>query len=187
MGRRGRGACGDRTQGEGFHASRSQKKTLKWWCVFGLVQVRDRVWQSATQSYVRPLPKSVGVSARGYSRRLQRVLTDFGCEHSFAKAAESVQEHYGFERGASAVRSVTLEHAHRAQQQLEQGYAQSFLILPRVGAEHVIAEADGTLIRTVEPGKRKGKRPREWKEMRLVAAQAKDSARTIYGATFGKV
>ena len=151
------------------------------------MQVRDRVWQSDTKSYIRPLPKRTGVSSRGHSRRLERVLTDFGCEHSFAKAAQSVQEHYGFEIGASAVRTVTLEHAQRAQEQLEEGYAHSFRILPKVGAEHVIAEADGTLIRTVEPGKRKGKRPREWKEMRLVAAQAKDSARTIYGATFGKV
>jgi hypothetical protein len=56
-----------------------------------------------------------------------------------------------------------------------------------VGAEHVIAEADGTMICTVESGERKGKRPRAWKEMRLVAAQARDSARTVYGATFGSV
>lgn len=160
------------------------KKTLKWQCVFGLVQVRDGIWRSATKSYVRRLPKRLGVSPRGHSRRLERVLTDFGCEHSFAKAAESVQEHYGFEIGASAVRAVTLEHAQRAQKQLEQGYAQSFRILPKVGVEHVIAEAEGTLIRTVEPGKRKGKRLRDWKEMRLVAAQAKDSITTLYGATF---
>jgi hypothetical protein len=115
------------------------------------------------------------------------VLTDFGCEHSFAKAAESVQEHYGFEIGASAVRTVTLEHAQRAREQLEKEYAQSFRVLPNVGAEQLIAQADGTMICTVEPGKRKGKRPRDWKEMRLVAAQAKDSATTTYGATFGNV
>jgi len=115
------------------------------------------------------------------------VLTDFGCEHSFAKAAESVQEHYGFEIGASAVRSVTLEHAQRAREQLEKEYAQSFRVLPNVGAEQVIAQTDGTMICTVEPGKRKGKRPRDWKEMRLVGAQAKDSATTTYGATFGNV
>jgi hypothetical protein len=115
------------------------------------------------------------------------VLTDFGCEHSFAKAAESVQEHYGFEIGVSAVRSVTLKHAQRAQEQLEKGYAQSFRILPKVGASHVIAEADGTMICTVEAGKRKGKRPRDWKELKLVAAQAKDSLTTFYGATFARV
>src|SRR5436190_1320938 len=29
--------------------------------------------------------------------RLERVLTDFGCEHSFLHAAARVREHYGFE------------------------------------------------------------------------------------------
>ena len=149
--------------------------------------VRERIWRSQTQSYVRPLPQRLGVTPRGRSRRLQRVLTDFGCEHSFARAAESVLEHYGFEMGASAVRTATLAHAQRARAKLQAEYEQPFRVLPAVGAEHVIAEADGTMICTVAPGPRKGKRPRDWKEMRLVAAQAKDSATTVYGATFGSV
>lgn len=151
------------------------------------MEVRDRVWRSATQNYLRPLPQRLGVSPRGRSRRLDRVLTDFGCEHSFARAAESVQEHYGIKLGASAVRVATLKHAQRAQVKMEEQYQQSFRVLPAVGAEHVIAEADGTMIRTVQAGPRKGKRPRDWQEMRLVAAQAKDSAMTVYGATFGSV
>jgi hypothetical protein len=164
-----------------------KKKTLKWWCVFGLIQVRERIWCSPTQSYLRPLPKRLEVTPRGRSRRLDRVLSDFGCEHSFARAAESVREHYGIEVGSSAVRAATLKHAQRARTQMQEEYEQPFRVLPAVGAEHVIAEADGTLIRTVEPGPRKGKRPREWKEMRLVAAQAKDKATAVYGATFGSV
>jgi hypothetical protein len=56
-----------------------------------------------------------------------------------------------------------------------------------VGKEHVITQADGTMICTVQPGARKEKRPREWKEMRPMVAQAKDSATTVYGATFGSV
>jgi hypothetical protein len=151
------------------------------------VEVRDRVWRSATQSYLRPLPQRLGVTARGRSRRLDRVLTDFGCEHSFARAAESLEEHYGIKLGPSAVRAATFKHARRAQSQLEKEYEQSYRALPAEGAEHVIAEADGTLIRTVQPGPRKGKRPRDWQEMRLVAAQAQDSATTYYGATFGSV
>jgi len=160
---------------------------LKWWCVFGLVEVRDRIWRSQTQSYIRPLPRRLGVTPRGRSRRLQRVLTDFGCEHSFVRAAESVLEHYGFALGSSAVRLTTLEHAQRARAKLQQEYAQPFRVLPAVGEAHVIAEADGTMICTVPSGSRKSKRPREWKEMRLVATQAKDSATTVYGATFGSV
>jgi hypothetical protein len=155
--------------------------------VFGAVAVVDRVWRSQRQSYIRPLPGRLGVRSQGRSRRLERVLTDFGCEHSFARAAGSVREHYGFEIGVSAVRDATLAHAQRAQAQLEKHYAESFRVLPTVGSEHVIAETDGTMICTVEAGPRKGKRPRQWREMRLVAAQAKDSATAVYGATFGSV
>jgi hypothetical protein len=151
------------------------------------VTVCDRIWRSQTRSYVRPLPQRLGVTPRGRSRRLERVLTDFGCEHSFARAAGSVLEHYGFEIGVSAVRMATLEHAQRARAQLAAEYEQPFRVLPAVGDAHVIAEADGTMICTVQSGPRKGKRPREWKEMRLVAAQAKDSATTVYGVTFGNV
>lgn len=152
-----------------------------------MVAVVDRIWCSSSQSYIRPLAPRLGVTPRGRSRRLERVLTDFGCEHSFARAADSVLEHYGFQIGVSAVRDATLAHAQRAHVQLEEEYAQPFRILPAVAEPHVIGETDGTLIRTVEPGPRKGKRPRQWQEMRLVASQAKDSATTVYGATFGSV
>ena len=155
--------------------------------MFGRVGVADQVWRSATQKYLRPLAQRLGVSPRGKSRRLQRVLSDFGCEHSFARAAQSVREHYGFELGASAVRQATLAHAQRAQARLEQAYARPFRRLPAAGPAHVIAQSDGTMICTVATGPRQGKRAREWKEMRLVAAQAKDSVTTVYAATFGSV
>jgi len=151
------------------------------------VRVQDRVWRRFGQSYLRPLPARLGVSSGGRSRRLDRVLTAFGCEQSFAQAAGSVLEHYGFAIGASAARLATLKHAQRARQQLETEYAKTFRELPVLGSEHVIAQADGTMICTVAPGKRQGQRPRQWKEMRLVAAQAKDSITTVYGVTFGSV
>jgi len=146
--------------------------------------VKERLWYSPTKSFLRPLPERLGVKARGCSRRLERVLTDFGCEHAFTKAVDNVQEHYGFKIGPSAARTATLKHSQRAREQLRDQYQQPFRSLPAQGAEHVIAEADGTMICTVKPGKRNGKRPREWNEMRLVAAQAKDTATTVYGATF---
>lgn len=147
----------------------------------------ERIWCSPAKSYIRPLPGRLGVTCRGKSRRLQRVMTDFGSEHSFSRAAASVLEHYGFEMGATALRTVTLSHAERAQKKLEKEYQEPFRVLPAVGARHIIAQADGTMIRTVEPGSRKTKRPRQWEEMRLVATQAKDSVTTVYGATFGSV
>ena len=123
----------------------------------------EQVWSSATKSYLRPLAARLGVTPRGKSRRLQRVLTDFGCEHSFARAGKSLREHYGFELGPSAVRKATLAHGQRAKESLEKEYAKPFRLLPAEGPAHVIAEADGTMICTVAPGSRKGKRPRAWK------------------------
>jgi hypothetical protein len=118
---------------------------------------------------------------------LERVLTDFGIEHSFAHAAARVQEHYGFEINVSAVREATLEQADRAEQILQQEYEQPYRALPAVGAAQVVAQADGSMICTVAPGSRKGKRPREWKEIRLTAAQALGQTETFYAATFGEV
>ena len=121
---------------------------------------------------------------RSKSRRLQRVLTDFGVEHSYAASCKRVKEHYGFCLNASAVRTETLRHAQRAAKHLEEQYAEPFRVLPAQGVAHVIGEADGTMICTVLPGKRKAKRPRQWREMRLVAAQAHGRVEAVYGATF---
>lgn len=135
-----------------------RKKTLKWWCVFGQVVINERIWRTETRKYVRLLPEGIGVKPWGRSLRLQRVLTDFGCEHSFGHAAARVFEHYGFEISASAVRETTLAHVQRAAQQLEEEYREPFRVLPAAGAGHVIVEADGTMICTVAPGKRQGKK-----------------------------
>lgn len=149
--------------------------------------MRERIWRNSSRSHVRPLPPRLGVTSRGRSRRLERVLTDFGCEQAFGRAAQSVREHYGFAMGASAVRASTLKHSQRARQQLQGQYEQPFRALPARGADHVLAQADGTMICTVAPGPKKGQRPRDWQEMRLVAAQAKGSTTIVYGATFGSV
>lgn len=151
------------------------------------MSVSERVWQTAQKSYVRLLPEAIGVRARGRSKRLERVLTDFGCEHSFQHAAARVREHYGFEINASAVREATLEHAQKAEQILQKEYEEPYRVLPAVGSRHIVAQADGSMICTVSPGPRKGKRPRDWKEIRLTAAQALGQTETFYAATFGPV
>lgn len=147
----------------------------------------ERVWQTKAKSYQRLLPEAIGVSPRGRSRRLDRVLTDFGCEHSFEHAAARVLEHYGFEISASAVREATLEHAQRAEQILQNEYEQPYRALPAVGAGWVVAQADGSMICTVAPGPRTGKRPRDWREIRLTAAQGLGQRERFYAATFGEV
>src|SRR5204862_1762831 len=102
------------TQETRSDCAKSQKNTLKGLCVFGQVAIEERIWCSPAKSYIRPATERLGIVPQGKSLRLQRVLTDFGCEHSFLRATESVREHYGFEVGASAVRKATLAHAQRA-------------------------------------------------------------------------
>ena len=55
--------------------------------MFGVVSVSEAVWSTDQRAYVRLLGAAIGVSPRGRSARLERALTDFGCEHSFAHAA----------------------------------------------------------------------------------------------------
>jgi hypothetical protein len=151
------------------------------------VSVTERVWRTEQKNYLRLLPQAIGVSPRGRSQRLERVLTDFGSEHSFQHAAARVLEHYGFEINASAVRTATLHHAGRAEQLLRKEYQGPFRVLPAVGQPYVIAEVDGSMLCTVAPGPRTGKKPREWKEIRLAAARGLSKTDTFYAATFGEV
>lgn len=149
--------------------------------------MEERIWRDSTKSYQRFFARSIGVSNRCKSQALKRVLSDFGAEHSFAAASRSVQEHYGFELHPSAVRQATLEASQRAQEALEKKYDAPYRVLPAQGKEWIIAEADGTLVRTVESVKRGSKRPQHWKEMRLTAAVAQGSCQKVYGATFEAV
>jgi hypothetical protein len=155
--------------------------------VFGAVSVTERVWHTEEKKYLRLLPATIAVSSRGRSKRLERVLTDFGSEHSFRHAAARVLEHYGFEINASAVRDATLHHAQRAAQILSKEYEQPFRVLPATGAQQVIAEADGSMVCTVAGGSRNSKKPREWKEIRLTVAQSLGSTEKFYAATFDEV
>jgi len=128
---------------------------------------------------LRPFCSSAGVRNRGYSQRLQRVLVDFGAEHSFAKAAERVREHYSIEVPAEAIRQYTLQHG-RSMSQLP---ADAVAV-----AKTLVVEMDGTMIPVVQPGSgpdaRKGKQLL-WREARLCLARPSDQAQALYGSTLG--
>ncbi len=98
----------------------------------------------------RPFSESAQVTCRGHSLLLQRRLTDFGSEKSFARAAEQVKEHYGFEISPSTVRRVTEAHGQRLHGHPEflQGDAATE---PKA---QLIAEADGTMIPMVRSGEK---------------------------------
>lgn len=150
--------------------------------------MEETILHTATRHWLRPFAKRAGVKCRSKSARLQRAMCDFGSEHSFASGNRRLREHYGFTLQASAFRQTTLDHAHRAAQMLQAEYAQSYRSLPAQGPAVLIAEADGSMLCTVPAGlARKGARPRQWQEIRLLAAQPQESLQTTYAATFGSV
>ena len=132
---------------------------------------------------LRPFCERAGVRPRGRSRRLQRALVDFGAEESFARAAARVQEHYGLDVAAEAVRQQTLTH----------GAQISALTVtpPKRAATTLVTQLDGSLIpivvpATTEKDRRRGKQLL-WREARLCLARSHDSATPCYGATLGSV
>lgn len=151
------------------------------------MEVQDTVWRSSSdRSVLRPLPSRLGVSPRGKSLRLQRALADFGIDESFVVARTKLKEHYGLDVGAEAVRVATLEHARAAQSWSKQCDPKDFRALPAQGSETLVCEADGSFLRLVRSGlSRKGARPRDWKEVRVLAAQNPKKARAVFAATFG--
>ncbi|HWH71452.1 MAG TPA: ISKra4 family transposase [Candidatus Sulfotelmatobacter sp.] len=128
----------------------------------------------------RPFCQNREVVPRGYSRRLQRVLTDFGADDSFSAAAAKVQEHYRIEVPVSAVRRHTLQHGRKIAAVADQPAASP--------AKQLITEMDGSMIPIMEPGtgsdKRKGKKL-FWREVRLCCARAADREQAWYGVTLG--
>lgn len=156
---------------------------------FGQVEVWERIWRKGTKS-IRPVLSRFEVEARGCSRRLQRVLTDFGADEAFAPAAAKVNEHYGVEVNAERVRRVSLHHAG---QMAEQAKVEARTTLAARGPDWIVTEADGTMLPIVKtcaapPGAdRRKHRVVFWQEARVVAARALGEATTHYDATLGEV
>jgi hypothetical protein len=119
------------------------------------------------------------VRNRGYSRRLQRVVVDFGSEHSFIKAAERVREHYGIDVSIEAIRQHTLRCGRTISQLADESNAP---------AKTLIVQMDGTMIPVMQPGngadRRKGKQLL-WREARLCLGRPNNSAQALYGSTLG--
>lgn len=137
---------------------------------------------------IRPFSESAEVKCRSYSLPLERVMTDFGSEESFAHAVERVKEHYGIEVPVSAVDSITKKHAERMFNTQEIHNE----IPDNNGIDIIIVETDGTMVPIVDidnsqsGDKRKTRRVR-WKEARLCIVRVWDSVEPIFRATMGSV
>ena len=145
------------------------------------MEIREQLLRlSRRGAQLRPFCLAAGVTHRGYSRPLQRVLADFGAENSFQAATLRVQEHYGVLIPISALRQQTLRH----------GRAITALADPQQAkaAVQLITEMDGSMIPVMEPGGGPDRRTGKnlfWREVKLCCARPAGSVQTCYGATLG--
>jgi hypothetical protein len=128
---------------------------------------------------LRPFAARHGLRHRGASLRLTRALVDFGAEQSFARAAQSVREHYGVEVSLWRTRSATLQHARACA-----GIAQS---APAQVAARLITQMDGSMIPVVKTKTgsvdRRTTRQVYWREARLCLARGEGKTGAVYGVT----
>ena len=155
---------------------------LRWQTTLGWLEVEEDQWRLGRRGkLLRPFMARTGLAARGTSRRLQRVLTDFGAEESFSRAAERVREHHGVGVAVSRLRRQTLRHG------AQMGAME--MARPRQTSAVIVTEMDGSLIPVVTPAgtgadRRKGKHL-HWREVRLCLARDQGSVTPCYGATLG--
>jgi len=134
----------------------------------------------------RPFSQSAGVACRGCSLPLQRVVTDFGADHSFGRVPEKLKEHYGISLSAGTVRAVTQTHAQHIYDRRRQERIEEY---PTVtGRDYVIAETDGSMVPIVVTDKNAEDRRKSkkyiWKEARLSIAHVPGETTLRFGVEF---
>lgn len=132
---------------------------------------------------LRPFVRSAKVHHRGVSRPLQRAVTDFAADVSFAQAMDKVVEHYGILLCESTIRRIAEGHAQRLFETTPRQVAWP----EQSGCDVVIAEMDGGMVPLVEPDsaqpdQRRGKRL-YWKEAKIGLAHSQGSRTLAYGGT----
>ena len=130
------------------------RPVVRFKTLFGEVEIESpylRHPQSGESA--RPMKDTLGVEGEQYSESVQRALVDFGSEKSFARAALSFHEHYGWQVGRTTLRNRTLEAAQEAEtyidlrlQEATRPYGQGVTASP--GVDTMVMELDGCEIRT---------------------------------------
>lgn len=166
--------------------------------VFGPVSVASPYLWSAGLS-ARPAQEDLGLRHGQRSLAVERALTDFGAEESFAQAAVRFEEHYGWSIGRTNILRLVENHAQRAESFVaarlqEQASAFEQPEGVRKSVEEMLAELDGCEIRTgtllavdtdeKTPVRKQPKRHRveEWRDVRVGLVRRPDEVERTYVA-----
>ena len=130
---------------------------------------------------INPFEEKTGIVNYCYSKRCQKLITDFGIEESFQSASIRMKEHHGVEINLSAVRKITEFHAERA--------AKLEAALPKVKqrSRQMIAEMDGEMVPLVEYESSEDRRKTKkilWSELRVGVAQNINTVTWEYACSF---
>ena len=172
--------------------------TISYNVVFGSIEL-DSPYLWRKDSWSKPLVDTMGITHRGRSMAVERALSDFGIEDSFACAAKRFKEHYHYELSPSTVDRTTRKTAQQAQLYVESKLAEAgdnYRDKPKgasASVEQMLIELDGCEIRTAElhpvedcdektpvhqnPKKKKTIR---WREVRMGLARPLDSVSKCY-------
>jgi len=137
---------------EGFTVERRPRIRVD--VLFGAIEIESPyLWRHGEGR--RPVKERLKVSHATRTPAVQRALTDFGAEESFAQAASRFAEHYGFHIGASNLGRAVAGVAREAEQYVaeklaaaEAAYEQPLAV--RRGVAELLVELDGCEIRTVQ-------------------------------------
>lgn len=131
---------------------------------------------------VNPFEELSGISNHCYSKRFQKLITDFGVEESFGLAAQRMKEHHGVGINISSARKITEYHASRA------AIIESNLPLKvKQPSKQMIVEMDGEMVPVVEYSSSVDRRKTKtnlWQELRIGTAQNLGEMTWQYACSF---
>src|SRR5210317_1407144 len=123
--------------------------TIEFKIIFGKIQLRSPyLWLQGSSS--KPLIDDMNITHQGRSEAVNRALSDFGIEDSFAMAAVRFKEHYHYDIGSSSAARSTKQAAQQAMEYVENKLSNVNLESKEANEsiDKMLAELDGCEIRT---------------------------------------
>lgn len=139
-------------RGEGMHISSKKKVSQK--TKLGEVTVRSPYMRNPhTRETARPMKDVFGVEGEAKTPALERALSDFGSEDSYADAESRFKEHYGFSIGRTSILRATNRVGEDAEAYLDErlgAYREPSPEQSSNSVDEIMVQLDGCAIRTGE-------------------------------------
>ena len=175
-----------------------RNKSIVFNSIFGKVNIASPYLWCPGKDSSKPLIDEMKVYHHGRSEAVNRALSDFGIEDSFASAAERFEEHYHYAISSSAVARSTKKVAGQALEYIENKLSCADDQQSEVMMDKMLVELDGCEIRTAQivsdentnektevyknPKKRKNIK---WRDIRIGFVRPLDSMTKTYIGQMG--